>query len=170
MYKQLKNNEGFTIIEIMIVLAIAALILIIVLLAVPALQRGSKSTTIKNDASSIAGGINDYTGNNNGTGPTSVTGNGGVVSISGSGPTSKVNVSPTANVQGLDQSNGFASAAALTQVLKTPGEIVTVYGITCGVVNNSAVQSVGTVEPTSYAVYYSTDSGNGWVAGGCIQA
>ncbi len=48
MYKQIKNkNEGFTIIEVMIVLAIAALILIIVLLAVPALQRNSKNTTLR---------------------------------------------------------------------------------------------------------------------------
>jgi prepilin-type N-terminal cleavage/methylation domain-containing protein len=37
-YKQ-KRQQGFTIIEVLIVLAIAALILLIVFLAVPALQR-----------------------------------------------------------------------------------------------------------------------------------
>ncbi|HPW47952.1 MAG TPA: prepilin-type N-terminal cleavage/methylation domain-containing protein, partial [Candidatus Saccharibacteria bacterium] len=37
MYK--KDQKGFTIIEVLIVLAIAALILLIVFLAVPALQR-----------------------------------------------------------------------------------------------------------------------------------
>ena len=50
---QKRNTEGFTIIEVMIVLAIAALILLIVLLAVPALQRQFRNTAIKNDASSV---------------------------------------------------------------------------------------------------------------------
>jgi prepilin-type N-terminal cleavage/methylation domain-containing protein len=35
----LKNKEGFTIIEVLIVLAIAGLIMLVVLLAVPGLQR-----------------------------------------------------------------------------------------------------------------------------------
>ena len=54
---QKTNSEGFTIIEVMIVLAIAALILLIVLLAVPALQRGSRNTQRKNDVSALAGAI-----------------------------------------------------------------------------------------------------------------
>ena len=39
-----KHRSGFTIIEIMIVLAIAGLIMLIVFLAVPALQRASRNT------------------------------------------------------------------------------------------------------------------------------
>ncbi len=71
MLKQLKkSNEGFTIIEVMIVLAIAGLILLIVFLAVPALQRNARNTTLKNDASAIAGGITEYVSNNNGAQPT----------------------------------------------------------------------------------------------------
>ena len=42
-----KSNQGFTIIEVMIVLAIAGLILLIVFLAVPALQRNGRNTTKK---------------------------------------------------------------------------------------------------------------------------
>ena len=44
-----KRNQGFTIIEVMIVLAIAGLIMLIVFLAVPALQRNQRNTARKQD-------------------------------------------------------------------------------------------------------------------------
>ena len=50
----------------MIVLAIAGLILAIVFIAVPALQRNARDTQRKADISAIQGGINTYQGNNNG--------------------------------------------------------------------------------------------------------
>lgn len=65
-----KREEGFTIIEVLIVLAIAGLILLIVFLAVPALQRNSRNTQRKNDASSLLGAIQEYIDNNNGQMPT----------------------------------------------------------------------------------------------------
>jgi len=64
-----KNTEGFTIIEVLIVLAIAALILLIVFLAVPALQRSSRNNSIKNDASRISTEVANYASNNNGALP-----------------------------------------------------------------------------------------------------
>ncbi len=82
-----KNNQGFTIIEVMIVLAIAGLILLIVLLAIPALQRNSRNTTLKNDAAAVAAGVTEFKSNNDGTAPTGIT----VTSITGSG-TSDVTV------------------------------------------------------------------------------
>ena len=63
-YKQ-KRQQGFTIIEVMIVLAIAAVILLIVLLAVPALQRNSRNTQRNNDIASIAAAINTCMANHN---------------------------------------------------------------------------------------------------------
>ena len=63
------NNKGFTIVETLIVLAIAAVILIIVLLAVPALQRSSKNATSKNDATTIAGAVSDFESTNGGSYP-----------------------------------------------------------------------------------------------------
>lgn len=65
LYKQ-KREEGFTIIEVLIVLAIAGLIILIVFLAVPALQRNSRNTQRKNDVSAIAGALNEYISNNQG--------------------------------------------------------------------------------------------------------
>lgn len=72
LYKLKNNNKGFTIIEVMIVLAIAALILLIVLLAVPALQRSSRNTQRKNDATAISSAVANIVSNNGGTAPTGV--------------------------------------------------------------------------------------------------
>src|SRR5216110_1960554 len=68
--KQLKQQKGFTIIEVMIVLAIAGLIMLIVFLAVPALQRNSRNTQRKNDVARVLGGIQEYASNQNGFLPT----------------------------------------------------------------------------------------------------
>jgi prepilin-type N-terminal cleavage/methylation domain-containing protein len=61
-----KRTEGFTIIEVLIVLAIAGLIMLIVFLAVPALQRNSRNTQRRNDAGRITTALNDWVTNNNG--------------------------------------------------------------------------------------------------------
>ena len=61
-----RDKIGFTIIEVLIVLAIAGLILLIVFLAVPALQRNSRNTQRSNDAARVAGAINECLTNNNG--------------------------------------------------------------------------------------------------------
>ncbi len=61
-----KKTEGFTIIEVLIVLAIAGLILLIVFLAVPALQRNSRNTQRANDVSRSLGAAQEVLNNNNG--------------------------------------------------------------------------------------------------------
>lgn len=68
-----RRNGGFTIIEVMIVLAIAGLIMLIVFLAVPALERSSRNTQRKNDVSNTLSSINTYTDNNGGVIPTAAT-------------------------------------------------------------------------------------------------
>ena len=67
-----QSEKGFTIIEVMIVLAIAGLIILIVFLAVPALQRNSRNTQRKNDVQVTLGAISTYTTNNNGAAPTTL--------------------------------------------------------------------------------------------------
>ena len=64
-----KDKKGFTIIEVMIVLAIAALILLVVFLAVPALQRSQRNNARKADASRVAAAIVDFTSTNQGNLP-----------------------------------------------------------------------------------------------------
>src|SRR5665213_459777 len=60
------SNKGFTIIEVMIVLAIAGLILLIVFLAVPALQRSSRNTQRKTDVGRVGSAATTIVSNNNG--------------------------------------------------------------------------------------------------------
>jgi prepilin-type N-terminal cleavage/methylation domain-containing protein len=65
-----KSEQGFTIIEVLIVLAIAGLILLIVFLAVPALQRNARNTNRKTDASAVLAAVSEYEDNNSGALPT----------------------------------------------------------------------------------------------------
>lgn len=68
--KQNKDNQsGFTIIEVLIVLAIAGLILLIVFLAVPALQRNTRNAGRKEDAGRLVTAVNNYVSNNSGALP-----------------------------------------------------------------------------------------------------
>lgn len=64
------NQKGFSIIEVLIVLAIAGLIMLIVFLAVPALQRNSRNQQRKSDVTAAVGSIQEAISNNNGTLPT----------------------------------------------------------------------------------------------------
>lgn len=66
MYQNLKKKtEGFTIIEVLIVLAIAGLVMLIVFLAVPALQRNGRNNGRNADASRIAAAMQECLSNRN---------------------------------------------------------------------------------------------------------
>lgn len=65
-----KKDEGFTIIEVMIVLAVAGLILVIVLIAIPQLQRNQRNAARKNIVARVSTEVASYAGNNNGALPT----------------------------------------------------------------------------------------------------
>ena len=54
------NKKGFTIIEVVLVLAIAGLIFAMVFIALPALQRSQRDQSRKNDASTVAAAINNW--------------------------------------------------------------------------------------------------------------
>ena len=59
------NRKGFTIIEVVLVLAIAGLIFLMVFIALPALQRSQRNTRRRQDMARIITAITDYTSNNN---------------------------------------------------------------------------------------------------------
>lgn len=69
-----QDKKGFTIIEVLIVLAIGGLIMLIALLAVPALQRNSRNSQRTKDVSMLLGGVTDYAAVNNGNLPADATG------------------------------------------------------------------------------------------------
>ena len=142
---QKPNSEGFTNNEVMIVLALAALILLIVLLAVPALQRNSRNTTLKNDASTVAGAINTFESDNNGKVPTSITGTGTVKISIASGN------SENASVQG---STKVSTIAAQPTKAINNGEIQVYIGKTCP----TALGGSGQSNTRAFSIFYSTET------------
>ena len=76
------NKKGFTIIEVVLVLAIAGLIFLMVFIALPALQRSQRNTRRRSDMARILSAVTDYQAAN-GRSPVTYNGvwNGGTSSI-----------------------------------------------------------------------------------------
>ncbi len=72
-YKKLSKNpdDGFTIIEVVLVLAIAGLIFLMVFIALPALQRGQRDAQRKEDLSRISVQLTNYLSSTRGAVPNS---------------------------------------------------------------------------------------------------
>jgi prepilin-type N-terminal cleavage/methylation domain-containing protein len=66
----LKKEKGFTLIEIVLVLAIAGLILLMVFLAVSGAQKSRRDTQRKNDLARVAAQVENYASNSAGVYPT----------------------------------------------------------------------------------------------------
>jgi prepilin-type N-terminal cleavage/methylation domain-containing protein len=68
-----RKEKGFTIIEVVLVLAIAGLIFLIVFLALPQLQRSRRDTQRRNDVGRVLAELENYASNNNGDYPANAT-------------------------------------------------------------------------------------------------
>ncbi|MFZ1706747.1 MAG: type II secretion system protein [Candidatus Nanogingivalis sp.] len=66
-----QTSPAFTIIEVVLVLAIAGLIFLMVFIALPALQRNQRDTQRKNDIGRVLTALQSYQSNNRGSIPTS---------------------------------------------------------------------------------------------------
>lgn len=110
---QTKKEKGFTIIEVLIVLAIAGLILLVVFLAVPALQRNARNTQRSTDAGNILSAVSEYVGNNNGQLPA-------VGATSGSGNALTIGAS-TSNT--IPVTLGYYQASAVTITDNSSGNL-----------------------------------------------
>ena len=64
--QNIKTKKGFTIIEVVLVLAIAGLIFLMVFIAWPALQRSQRDTQRRNDYAMLSTAITNYSTNNGG--------------------------------------------------------------------------------------------------------
>lgn len=65
-----QTNKGFTIIEVVLVLAIAGLIFLMVFIALPALQRSQRDSARKSEVGTVASAITSYMSNNRNAIPT----------------------------------------------------------------------------------------------------
>ena len=154
------KNEGFTIIEVMIVLAIAGLILLIVFLAVPALQRNSRNTSRKSDVGRVSSALNEWSSNNNGATFTAGTANANLTSvINTAGTLSQYTLAPA----GAIGANSF-SVTTGTQLAIPPGtnnvnlgSIQVVTGANCG----TSGATVANTSNRRMAIQYLVESSNG---------
>lgn len=172
--KQRKEEKGFTIIEVMIVLAIAGLIMVVVFLAVPALQRSQRNSARDSEASRYGAAVQDFVANNNGTAPASF---GDVNSVNSSfgtfqsfsGMTSP-NTAATATTIVVGKV-GYISGAITTAIPATAitadGMVVNV-GAKCGTPGTSTTTTAGTAG-RSIALLYTRESGSGNMVISCNQ-
>lgn len=65
----IKSKKGFTIIEVVLVLAIAGLIFLMVFIALPALQTSQRDTQRRDDMARFASQLQNYSANNRGKVP-----------------------------------------------------------------------------------------------------
>lgn len=147
-----KASSGFTIIEVLIVLAIAGLILLIVFLAVPALQRNSRNTAIKNDVQNVVGGVAEYQGANNGTMPTTISGT-GTITYDGPGTDTTISIQGTTTVATQGTGNPTGSAVPQTGDGPANGTINIYIGRKCNnTTSTRAVAAVYSIETASSTV------------------
>ncbi len=160
--QQQKSSEGFTIIEVMIVLAIAGLIILIVLLAVPALQRNGRNTGIKADAGAVLGAVSDFSSNNEGAQPTvagsSITG--GLVTVAGAAGTT-----PTTGKTQSGTTGSFVAGSAAT-VTPAVGAITVYVGAKCPttISGTGITFAASDLVARSVAVVYAIESSGGNLA------
>ena len=145
MLNKLNNSKqkGFTIIEVMIVLAIAGLIILIVLLAIPALQRNGRNTAIKSDAGALTGAISSFVSNANGCVPNDIS-TSGLISIAGASPCSAV----------TEQTKLSGGTTVNAQLAATPTVVIAHGTLSYWIGHNCA----GTASTRSVAVWYSIET------------
>ena len=123
-----KAQQGFTIIEVMIVLAIAGLILLVVFLAVPALQRNARNTQRREDAGNVLSSVSEYIANNNGSIP-------GVQTTLGTGNQATLGTGTGINTVPINL--GYYDAASISvkayaaSLTTTTDTLVVITGATC---------------------------------------
>ena len=114
----IKSKKGFTIIEVVLVLAIAGLIFLMVFLALPAMQRSRKDTQRRDQLSDLVAQITQYQANNRNRLPSCTDNNKGCdVTITDS------NGTITVGGTGLDLNSSSSWAGFYKNYLITDGDV-----------------------------------------------
>ena len=161
------NKGGFTIIEVMIVLAIAGLILLIVFLAVPALQRSERNTGRKEDAGRLVTAFQDFISNSSGNLPKTTSDCQSILSDAGTLNQYK-GLQCVSSLSGPNQMAIIISSGSGGKMLSTPtgNELEFVEGATCS--GTSSYNSSSSQQQT--ALFYSLESGGGNYQWACENA
>jgi prepilin-type N-terminal cleavage/methylation domain-containing protein len=135
-----KKESGFTIVEVMIVLAIAGLIMLIVFLALPALQRNSRNTKRASDGTRIAALVQECMNNRNNT-------------VASCDDATKINWT-AAEMGELSTSPSFITSGSTAPTSGT-GQAGIWFGRTCVA---DASTSTGSTNTRSYVVLYTAET------------
>lgn len=145
----LNQNKGFTIVEVIIVLAVGGLILLIVFEAIPALQRNGRNNQRKHDVSDILQAVSHYEVDNSANFPTSA------ATLMQYAPD---NLSYYTNAQ-ISLTPGPISPPPVTNV-----DVVNVYNYQiCSTTTQGATTSQG-ADYSNIVALYALESGGGSVA------
>lgn len=139
---QKDKEKGFTIIEVVLVLAIAALIFLMVFIALPALQRSQRDTARKADVSSVASGVTSFTSNNRGAFPTTGT------------------IASYAKDISKNTTSVTVGAATVGPVSPAAGTVTAYPNSTCGVATTGSV-TLAAGSGTQFVVVTKLESGGG---------
>jgi len=157
--KRTENIKGFTIIEVVLVLAIAGLIFLMVFIALPALQAGQRDTARKSDVSNVASAVTSYVSANRGNLP--ATGTTLDIQLGATTATPKSYTSLSNNITAVTVVNAATTAAGPVTVVD--GTITVYAGMKCNAaIANTATQTTlmkGTTR--QYATVTMLEGGNG---------
>lgn len=157
-----RKEKGFTIIEVVLVLAIAGLIFLMVFIALPALQRSQRDSARKSEVGTVASAITSYQSNNRGSSPSAtqigeyITGNSSATLDSGTtiNVAKTVYQSPvtlTANINGTGTGNEL-----------TADQINVYFGYKCDPADSTSLTR-GTSRQAAIAVALESGPANGSV-------
>lgn len=152
-----RKSRGFTIVETLIVLAIVGVMMVVVFLAVPALQRNSRNTQAKTEGNNIVAAVNEFISNSGGKLPSTTT--------------DATNVLASSNVKNIT-SLTIAGQSGATAITSTSATVVTAAKCTAAVTSGglkapSAVTTAGAAR--QFAVIYPMEDRAG-DATGCIDS
>lgn len=157
---QKSPQRGFTIIEVVLVLAIAGLIFLMVFIALPALQASQRYTALKNDVSAVASAITSYTGNNRGTFPTTLALTGSATGDPDSSGKFAGYITSVSN----NTTNVIVVAAKISQTV-TQGQMVVVQSSKCvttgAAIKGAATEKLSAGTTRQYAVVTFLEAGGG---------
>lgn len=172
------THKGFTIIEVMIVLAIAAVIILIVFLAVPALQRNSRNVQLKREATRILAGANEWVANANGVLPSGAT----AITCSGTGggaANCDLTASPNNAMQIWQNANKPQNILGLTIAIQNSTTAVTpgltaatlVTGVTCPTLASGATSVTPVAGPSkSIILIFAIEKNDGNPVAQCLAS
>lgn len=151
----INSKKGFTIIEVVLVLAIAGLIFLMVFVALPALQRSQRDTQRRQDYADLQAAIETYATNNNGRLPNP----------------GNLNAQQYVNSTGADPNGVGYTVTVMTagnytdDTVPTEGQIFVVTGANCSGQNGTT----GNAEPAAvenrtraFAVFGYLETGNSY--------